>query len=97
MDSMFCNVFVALISLSVRRFPSPHEHFLVKGGITRVALLVSNRSLIVKPLSAITSSPALIVSRNPHFLVMYLSDVLPPHRSEMKLNAPLGVISTKVL
>ena len=85
--------FVSLTSATVSLRPLPHLHFLVNGGITSVALLSVKRSRMVKPLSAIISSPARILSRNPEFSVMNLSDVLPPHESDIKEKSPEGVIT----
>ncbi|VDI51195.1 Hypothetical predicted protein [Mytilus galloprovincialis] len=72
-------------------------HFLVKGGMSRVAFLSSNKSRIRNPLAAITLSPALILSRNQECSVMYLSDTLPHYKLEMKLNAPLPNIPRKAI
>ena len=65
--------------------------------VLRVSLLSVKRSLMVKPLSAITSSPACILSKKPEFSVINLSDVLPPYKSDIKEKAPEGVILTKTL
>ena len=50
----------------------------VNAGITKSALLEETLSWIVKPLSAMTISPATSLSINTQFLVKNLSDVLPP-------------------
>lgn len=50
----------------------------VNAGITNSALLEETLSWIVKPLSAMTISPATSLSINTQFLVKNLSDVLPP-------------------
>ena len=47
------------------------------GGIVKLAFLVSNKSCIKKPLSAITLSPSVTSNRNPLCLVISLSDILP--------------------
>ena len=50
----------------------------VNAGYTNSALLEETLSWIVKPLSAMTISPATSLSINTQFLVKNLSDVLPP-------------------
>lgn len=67
-------------------------HFFVKGGKKSLARLSNNRSLIKNPLSAMISWPGLTLSRKPLCIVIYLSDVLPPHTFAIKLIAPDDII-----
>lgn len=53
--------------------------------------------VMVKPLSAITSSPGRRYSRNPEFAVMNLSLHLPPYAGEMNMISPHGAIETRYL
>ena len=48
---------------------------------------------MLKPLSAITESPSSRYSNNPHSAVSFLSEMLPPNRSELKHIAPEGDIA----
>ena len=57
----------------------------------------ASKSWIRNPLSAITSSPALILFRKPLSCTKRRSDAEPDHRSETKVKAPLGDIETKIL
>lgn len=66
----------------------------VKGGIDKNARRSANKSRIRNPLSAIILSPADARPKKPLFAVIYLSEVLPPHKSEIKSNAPDGDILT---
>ena len=52
---------------------------------------------MLKPLSAITESPSSRYSNNPHSAVSFLSEMLPPNRSEMKHIAPEGDIAINAL
>ena len=51
-----------------------------------------NISSIVKPLSAIIESPDSYCFKIPHSLVSFLSEILPPYKSDMKQIALEGVI-----
>lgn len=89
--------FVFKISEGDKCFPLPHEHFLVKGGITNVDLHLSKRFLITNPLSAIISSPGRMLSRKPLSFVINLSETLPPHMFDTNVNAPEGNTPTSAL
>ena len=52
---------------------------------------------MLKPLSAITSSPSSNLSKNPLSCVILLSLTLPVQKLDTKLNVPVGVIPTRVL
>ena len=69
----------------------------VEGGIFKVHFLSSSKSRTLNPLSAITSSPGSRRSKNPHFWVISLSETLPDHTFETKVNAPDGEIPNKHL
>ena len=69
----------------------------VNGGMLSVAFLLVRGSLMLKPPSAIMSSPFSMRSSIPKCSVKNLSDALPPHGSDTKLNAPLEEIATKTL
>lgn len=67
------------------------------GGMFKVMPLPSKRSIMLKPLFAITASPSSNKSSNPHWEVTALSEMLPPNNSETKHIAPEGVIPIKAL
>ena len=52
---------------------------------------------MLKPLSAITASPASNKSSKPNCAVSSLSEILPPNNPETKHIAPEGVIPTNAL
>jgi hypothetical protein len=68
-----------------------------KGGITRDACLSERRSLMRKPLSAITISPSSSKERIPDFLVIYFSDIEPVYKSLTKVTSPEGAMPIRPL
>ena len=88
---------VCLISSTFSFFLFPLGALRVNGGMLSVAFLLVRRSLMSKPRSAIMSSPFSMRSSIPECSVKNLSDALPPHGSDTKVNAPLGEIATKTL
>ena len=69
----------------------------MKGGINNCAPRTTNSSDILKPLSAMMTSPCLIQSRNPDFDVISLSEIRPPQACDMNDMDPVGVIPINTL
>ena len=69
----------------------------LNGGISRVAPFSARRSCMVKPRSARTTSPGSILSKNPDFLVICLSEILPSKQSLTNIKAPQGATPIKTL
>ena len=65
------------------------------GGISRLALRISNSELIVNPLSAKITSPGSTKFRKPDSLTICLSEARPPQPADKKLIMPLGAVTTK--
>lgn len=82
-------VFVTALALRVLPFAN--------GGMFNVALFFVTKSLVLNPLSAITSPWGANLSSNPEFYVIFLSDIPPDHSVETNMKAPDGEIPTKSL
>lgn len=67
------------------------------GGMLSVIPFVSNKSAILKPLSAITASPTYSLSNSTDCIKSSLSDIDPPYNGEIKEKEPEGVIPAKAL
>lgn len=88
---------VFFISATVSAFLFPQLHFLVKGGMFRLAPRLRRRSRIVKPRSAMMSSPFSQRSVKPQSSVRRRSDMFPPYRGDTNVNAPAGETATRHL
>jgi hypothetical protein len=83
---------VSWISFPVKR---PFE--LRNGDMFNGTSFSDSSFLIVKPLSAMTSSPGSIKSRNPVNFVISTSEMQPVYSEEIEVTAPCGAIPSKHL
>ena len=67
------------------------------GGMARVQRFMSNSSLILNPLSAMTKSKGSSRSKKPLSVTINLFDDLPPYAGDIHDTAPFGVMQTITL